>query len=156
MPPPEPGTPPFTVGETATYRVRWTNGPIGVPAAEATIAVAPPQGSESFRFAVSATTAPWVSRFYQVDARLEATTNGRLLPLEYREAIDEGKRRIDRRARFDFTTREVRIDSGGASIVLPLGAEARDPISALSSTSARYRSRKGPATRCPSATTAAG
>ena len=54
VPPPEPGPPPFAVGESATYRVRWAGGPLNIPAGEATISVAPPQASESFRFVVSA------------------------------------------------------------------------------------------------------
>ena len=80
---------------------------------------------------VSAATAPWVSRFYQVAATLETTTTERLLPLEYRELIDEGTRRLDRQVAFDEARREVRITSGGAAITLPLGAGARDPLSAL-------------------------
>ena len=130
-PPADPGPVPFAVGESATYTVRWTSGPVGIPAGEATIAVVPPPEAASFRFAVTAKTASWVSRFYEVDAALEATTDARLLPLAYREAIDEGGRRIDRRVAFDGSRREVRVDSGGTSITLPIDAGARDPISAL-------------------------
>jgi hypothetical protein len=129
--PPEPGPAPFAVGESATYRVLWAGGPLNVAAGEATISVEPPQASEAFRFVVAAATAPWVSRFYQVVATLETTASSRLLPLEYRETIDEGTRRIDRHVAFDAGRREVRVTSGGTSIVLPLGAEYRDPISAL-------------------------
>jgi hypothetical protein len=131
VPPPAPGPVPFVVGESATYRVRWAGGPLNIPAGEATIEVAPPQASERFRFVVSAATAPWVSRFYEVAATLETTATDRLLPLEYRETIDEGTRRIDRQVAFDSARREVRIMSGGTSITLPLAAESRDPISAL-------------------------
>jgi hypothetical protein len=129
--PPEPGPPPFAVGESATYRVVWTSGPMRVPAGEATIAVMPPQGPEGFRFFVSAKTAPWVSRFYEADAILEATASLRLLPLTYREAITDGKRRIERQLAFDPSRHEVRIVSGGASITLPVSREARDPLTAL-------------------------
>ena len=129
--PPEPGPPPFAPGESATYRIRWTSGPLDVPAGQATIAVLPPQGSESFRFVVSASTAPWVSRFFETDAVLEATSNHQLLPLTYREAISEGTRRIVRQLAFDAARHEVRITSGGTSITLPLNTDARDPISAL-------------------------
>ena len=129
--PPGPGPPSFAVGESATYRIQWTGGPINLPAGEATIAVAPPNGGESFRFVVSAKTAPWVSRFYEVDARLETTASDRLLPIAHVESIREGKRQIDRRLEFDFARHEVRMTNGGASITLPLGADARDPISAL-------------------------
>ena len=129
--PPEPGPPPFAVGESATYRIQWTSGPINLPAGEATVAVAPPNEDEYFRFVVSAKTAPWVSRFYEVDAMLETTASDRLLPIAHVESIREGKRQIDRRLEFDFARHEVRMTNGGASITLPLGADARDPISAL-------------------------
>jgi hypothetical protein len=130
-PPPEPGPTPFAVGESATYRVRWTSGPMNVPAGEATIAVAPTHGAESFRFVVTAKTAPWVSRFYEADASLETTAGDRLLPITHVESISEGKRRIDRQLEFQFDRHEVRMTNGGAAITLPLGADARDPISAL-------------------------
>ena len=51
--PPAPGPPPFVVGESATYRVRWTSGPMSVPAGTATIGVLPPQDGESYRFQVT-------------------------------------------------------------------------------------------------------
>ena len=47
------------------------------------------------------------------------------------ETISDGKRRIDRQLEFNFVRREVRMTNGGASITLPLGADARDPMSAL-------------------------
>lgn len=130
-PPPEPGPAPFEVGELAAYRVLWTNGPVRLPAGDATIGVVAPQGAERYRFAVTARTAPWVSRFYEADATLEATANPRLLPLTYRESILDGKRRLERRVTFEAARREVRIASGGTSITLPVGPDARDPISAL-------------------------
>jgi len=131
QPPPEPGPPSFAAGETATYRVRWTSGPIDLPAGEASISVEPVRGPEAFRFAVRATTAPWVSRFYEAVVSLETTATARLLPLAHHEVIDEGRRRIDRQLEFDFDRHEVRIASGGTTISLPLGAEARDPLTAL-------------------------
>lgn len=130
-PPPEPGPPPFEAGESATYRVRWTSGPATLPAGDASIAVAPPKGSERYRFLVSAKTAPWMSRFYEADASLETTTDDRLLPLMYRETIADGKRRIEREAVFDRSRREVALTSGGNALTLPLGKDARDPIAAL-------------------------
>jgi Protein of unknown function (DUF3108) len=129
--PPEPGPPLFAVGESATYRVLWMSGPVNLPAGEATIAVAPPRGRDAFRFVVSAKTAPWMSRFYQADAMLETIASDRLLPITHTESIREGKRRIDRQLEFNFGRHEVRMTNGGASITLPLGADARDPISAL-------------------------
>ena len=130
-PPPEPGAPPFTVGESATYRVRWTSGPVNLPAGEATVAVEPPVAREAFRFVVSAVTASWVTSFYDARARLETTTSDRLLPLAHRETIAEGRRTTDRHIEFDADRRELRMTTGGAAITLPLARGARDPISAL-------------------------
>ena len=131
VPVPEPGPVTFAAGESARYQVRWTNGPIDLPAGEASISVGTGDGSESFRFAVQATTASWVSSFYEATVALETTATARLLPVAYHEVIDEGRRRIDRRLEFDFPRHEVRIASGGTTISLPLGLEARDPLTAL-------------------------
>ena len=129
--PPAPGPPPFVVGESATYRVRWTNGPMSVPAATATIAVLPSQDCESYRFQVLAKTEPWMSRFYEADVLIETTVGGELLPRSYREAIVDGKRRIERRLSFDAGGRQMHLSSGGTSMTLPLEAAARDPLTAL-------------------------
>jgi len=129
--PREPGPVPFAAGESATYRVRWTSGPMNLPAGEATISVAEPQGPEAFRFVMRAETASWVSSFFEADAQLETTATDRLLPLEHRENIVDGKRRIERRLEFDAVRHEVRMTTGGAAITLPLATEARDPLTAL-------------------------
>ena len=129
--PPEPGSAPFGIGETADYHVRWTSGPMSLSAGDATIAVAPPQGAERYRFIVSAKTAPWMARFYEADVRLETTASERLLPLTYHETIADGKRRTERQLTYDAARREVQVLSGGTSITLPLGREARDPLSTL-------------------------
>jgi hypothetical protein len=130
-PPPAPGAPPYGVGEAAVYEVRWTSGPMSVPAGEATISVATPKGAEAFRFVISAKTTDWVSRFFEADATLETTANQDLLPVMHQEVIVEGRRRVDRRLEFDFLHREVRMTTGGAEVTLPLAASARDPITAL-------------------------
>jgi hypothetical protein len=129
--PPDPGPIPFTAGEAATYRLRWTSGPLDVAAGQATISVAPPGAGAGYLFRVDASTAPWMSRFYEAIVRLESVTGPGLLPLTYTEAIDEGTRGIERQLTFDQERHEVRIESGGTSIVLPLGLGARDPISAF-------------------------
>jgi hypothetical protein len=129
--PPEPGRPPFAVGESATYQVRWTNGPMNIPAGEMTIEVMAPRESEAYRFSASAKTAPWVARFYEADARLETTATPRLLPMAHVEDIVEGRRRIERRVAFDAGARQVRITSGGPMVTLPLARDARDPVTAL-------------------------
>jgi hypothetical protein len=129
--PPEPGSPPFVVGESAAYHVRWTSGPMSISAGDATIAVAPPQGSERYRFVVSAKTAPWMNRFYEADVRLETTASERLLPLTYRETIADGRRRTERQLTFDAARHEMKVSSGGTTITLPFSQQARDPISTL-------------------------
>jgi hypothetical protein len=72
-----------------------------------------------------------VSRFYDADALLETTASRRLLPLAHRETIADGRRRIDRQVTYDSARRQVHVTSGGTSITLPLGLDARDPMSAL-------------------------
>ena len=129
--PPAPGPASFGVGESAAYRVRWTSGPMSVSAGDATITIAQPLGSERYRFVVSAKTAPWMARFYEADVLLETTATERFLPLTYHETIVDGKRRTERQLTFDGPRREMKIVSGGTSITLPLGREARDPISTL-------------------------
>ena len=129
--PPEPGPPPFDIGESATYHVRWTSGPMNISAGDATISIAPPHGPERYRFVVSANTAPWMARFYEADVRLETTASERFLPLTYHETISDGKRTTERQLTFDGARREMKIVSGGTSIAMPMGREARDPLSAL-------------------------
>ena len=131
VPPPDPGPIPFTAGEATTYRLRWTSGPLDVAAGQATISVVPPHAGEGYLFRVDASTAPWMSRFYEAIVRLESATTASLLPLAYREVIDEGTRGIERQLTFDPERHEVRIVSGGTSIVLPVAIGARDPISAF-------------------------
>jgi hypothetical protein len=129
--PPDPGPPPFLIGESATYRIRWTSGPMSVPAAAATIAVLPPQNGERFRFQVLARTEPWMSRFYQADVQLDTAVSEGLLPLNHSELITDGKRRIERQTTFDASRHEMHMTSGGTTLTLPLEAAARDPLAAL-------------------------
>ncbi len=129
--PPDPGPPPFLVGESATYRIRWTSGPMSVPAAAATIAVLSPRDEERYRFQVLAKTEPWMSRFYEADVRIETAVNEGLLPVSHQEVISDGKRRIERQTTFDAGRHEMRMTSGGTTLTLPLEAAARDPITAL-------------------------
>lgn len=130
-PAPEPGPPTFAVGESATYRVRWTSGLIDAAAGEAIVSVAPPSASEAFRFTASAKTAAWVVQFYDVGAELETTASSRLLPLQHLETIVQGSRRIERRHAYDGANHRVRTTTGGAAVTLPLAVDARDPITAL-------------------------
>jgi hypothetical protein len=129
--PPDAGLAGFAAGESATYRVRWTNGPMNVSAGEMTLAVGTPREGEAYRFLASAKTAPWVARFFEADAQLETTADARLFPISHVETIVEGKRRVERRIDFDFTARQLRMITGGDPVTLPLAANARDPMTAL-------------------------
>ena len=129
--PPPPGPVPFVSGELATYRIRWTSGPMSVPAGTASIGVLPAQGDDGYEFQVRARTEPWMSRFYEADVLIETIASGGLLPSSHRETIDDGKRRIVRQAAFDNGRHEMRLTSGGTTMTLPLDPAARDPLSAL-------------------------
>lgn len=129
--PPPPGPPPFAPGELATYRVRWTNGPMTLPAGRATIGVTAPRRGEGFRFVVEGRTADWVARFFQVDARIEAGTTPLLLPIVYDEFITEGHRDLHRRLTFDPDMRRVHLTTAGTDVTLPVDPNGRDPLSAL-------------------------
>jgi hypothetical protein len=72
-----------------------------------------------------------MTRFYDADVRLETTASERFLPLTYHETVSDGKRTTERQLTFDGPRREMKIVSGGTSITMPLGREARDPLSAL-------------------------
>ena len=106
---------------------RRTNGPIDLPAGEATISVGTGEGSDRSDLPCRPLPRRGLSQLYEANVPLETTATARLLPVTYHEVIDEGRRRIDRRLEFDFPRHEVRIASGGTTISLPLGLEARDP-----------------------------
>lgn len=129
--PPEPGPTPFSIGESATYQIRWTSGPVNVPAGEAVISVQSPGQDDHYRFVVTARTATWMSRFYKADVLLETLTSDRLTPVTHSETITAGGRHIERNMTFDYPRGELQLTSGGSTIALPLGAGARDPISTL-------------------------
>jgi Protein of unknown function (DUF3108) len=91
--PPDPGPPPFAIGESATYQLRWMGGPMNLPAGDANVAVAAPESAAArFRFVVTGTTASWVSSFYDAKAQLDTLANDRLLPLRQTASIVEGRR----------------------------------------------------------------
>ena len=130
--PPEPGPIPFAPGERTEYSVRWEGG-VGLEAGRVVVSVEP----ATYRFVVSATTAPWVSRFFQADDRFTTVTDQRLLPLTHERDQREGSRHVTRGFVYDAAARVVRI---GASLerardpqamTLPLDRDARDAIAAL-------------------------
>jgi hypothetical protein len=142
---PPAGQIPFSVGETATYRLTWSAGAVnrGVPAGEATFRVMPP--ADAPREAGSAAEAPlprppvyllvldvqtarWVSAFFEAQDRFETWTDRGLFPCVQRQHLREGKRREERVTTFDYETLLVNV-VGETTAAMP--ANARDALSAF-------------------------
>ncbi|MEQ1757454.1 MAG: DUF3108 domain-containing protein [Vicinamibacterales bacterium] len=130
--PPEPGPIPFKEGDRSEYSVRWEGG-VGLEAGRIVVSVEPSR----YRFVVGATTAPWVSRFFEADDRFTTVTDARLFPLTHERDQNEGARHVTRGFVYDARAGVVR---SGASIddarmpqapALPLDGGARDAIAAL-------------------------
>jgi hypothetical protein len=138
-PPPAPGIPPFSGGETAVYDVHWDSGPLNLPAGRATIRVIDGEpGAERWEFEATAETADWVSSFFQARDRFNTRANADLEPLEHTREIREGRRQLNRAYVFDREVRVVRVGDSPAdarradALALPLGApSARDAVTAL-------------------------
>ena len=130
--PPPPGPIPFRMGDRSEYTVRWEGG-VGLEAGRVTVTVEPPE----YRLAVSATTADWVSRFFEARDQFITTTDTGLLPQTHVRDQQEGSRHLTRGVIYDATAGVVRI---GPSLerardpdatTLPLDRGARDAIAAL-------------------------
>jgi hypothetical protein len=128
-PPPPPGPAPFAAGETITYDVYWDGGPLDVAAGTATLTVlGGGAGQARWEFETRATTADWVSTFFEAQDRFTTVTDGDLLPVEHRREIREGRRQLDRRYVYDRASNLLQT----AQMALPLGdPAARDAMSAL-------------------------
>jgi len=134
VPPPEPGPPPFAIGEHAEYDVRWLGAGATLSAGTISIAVTPPEGEARYRFEASAATADWVSRFFEARDRFETTADGRLRPLVHEREIREGRRRLDRTARFDHDGRRVDVSQnaeGTDGIAHRIPPGTRDAVTAF-------------------------
>ncbi|MGE3191157.1 MAG: DUF3108 domain-containing protein, partial [Vicinamibacterales bacterium] len=143
-PPPPPGTVPFAAGEEATYEVRWDGGPIDLPAGTAVVRVmdggspglGDPPGAR-WTFEASATTASWVSSFFEARDRFATAADAGLLPLVHVRDLHEGRRELARAYVFDAAARLVRVGETpaaareAASLALPLAAGARDALTAF-------------------------
>lgn len=130
--PPPPGPIPFREGERASYSVSW-NGAANVTAGTIEMRVEGPP----YRFVVSADTAPWIARFYEVHAVLTTVANHQLMPQQHQRRMQEGSRSLDRTYVFDPEGGVIRIGPtveearSGKAVTLPLAAHARDAIAAL-------------------------
>ena len=110
--PPPPGPIPFREGERASYSVSW-NGAPNVTAGTIEMRVEGPP----YRFVVSADTAPWIARFYEVHAVLTTVANHQLMPQQHQRRMQEGSRSLDRTYVFD--------PEGGVIRIAPTVEEAR-------------------------------
>jgi hypothetical protein len=135
---PEPGVPPFKIGEVATYRAEWLGAGASLSAGEVTVEVASADGSAlpdaAYRFVITAATAPWVARFFEARDRFETVADSLLRPLRHERSLREGRRVVDRVVDYDLerqvaTTRSPTVDQDSLRSRFPKGA--RDPLSTL-------------------------
>lgn len=130
--PPPPGPVPFHSGETASYTVVW-GGAGSVTAGTVVMKVEGPP----YRFIVSADTADWMARFYEVHAMLTTTADAALMTQQHERRLREGSRSVNRIYDFDAARGVVRIGQSEEdarspqAVVLPLAAHARDAVAAL-------------------------
>ncbi|MCC7123853.1 MAG: DUF3108 domain-containing protein, partial [Acidobacteria bacterium] len=138
---PPPGAIPFVAGEILTFAVRWIGD---VPAGTITLRTEAPSAEErtrwphaAWRFVAAASTAPWVSRFFEARDVFTTIANDTLLPIAHLRQIDEGARKLTRAYVYDGERRQVRTaatveeasstDTAGT----PWSGAARDAISTL-------------------------
>jgi hypothetical protein len=128
--PPAAGSAPFPHAESTRYKVRWSSGPLDLPAGEIVVDAA--RTAAGFSLTAHATTAPWMKRFFDANDTFATETDATFLPTRHLQNLREGRRQIVRRIDFDRATRRVRVVNGQTDpVVMPLGAAARDPLSAL-------------------------
>ena len=131
--PPPPGPIPFRVGELARYDVHWDGAGVSLSAGDISMGVEPP----AYRLVVTATTAPWVARFFEAQDVFRTRVDEELLPRVHERDQHEGSRRVTRAFVFDGPARVVRTGRTLAealdqeAVVLPMAPRARDAISAL-------------------------
>ena len=139
--PPPPGPVPFPANEEATFAVRWIGD---LSAGRVTLRAQPPTVAERerwpgamWRLEASASTADWVSRFFEARDVFTTLAGGDLLPILHLRQIDEGSRELTRAYVYDTERRQVRVAPSPGEAMLP-GADAtplapgvRDAISAL-------------------------
>lgn len=129
---PDPASIPFSAGEKMTYSVLWTSGPVRLPAGQIMLEVRPGKEGARYEFVASGTTAGWVSTFFEADDRFTSQVDERLRPRVFEQQLQEGRRQVTRRVRFDRGARVARVQQGtGPEIALPVPADALDPLSAF-------------------------
>ena len=129
---PDPGPAPFAAGEAAVYSVVWMSGPVAVPAGQAILSVEPGKDGARYELHASATTASWVSRFFEADDHFMSSVDERLRPIISEQRLREGRRQVDRRIVFDRARHIVRLQQAdGVEISLPVPRDTMDPLSAF-------------------------
>jgi hypothetical protein len=134
-PPPAPDAVPFSVGERATYDVRWLGGGFGMSAGRATITVRRGEEPGGYELVARAETADWVRQFFDAQNEYTTVASSDLLPLRHSRREVQGRRDLTRVFTFDHAERSVRIQSGvadgGASVTLSIPPGTRDALTAL-------------------------
>ena len=95
--PPPAGAAPFAIGERARYALSWEGAGTDVAGGEVTIAVEPP----AYRFVVTATTAPWIERFFAARDEYVTQVDAALLPLVHTREQRHGSRHVMRAFVYD-------------------------------------------------------
>jgi hypothetical protein len=135
-PMPPPARPVFFVGERALYEVTWLGLGAGLPAGTAEFVVTDGGAPGRYRFELLAVTANWVSTFFNARDRFWTETTPDLFPLVHGQDLREGRRHVERQARFERDAHLVRIgqgtaDNAAAGVSRALSPDARDPIGAM-------------------------
>jgi hypothetical protein len=134
-PPPSPGPAPFSVGERATYEVRWLGGGLGMSAGRATIAVNSGSRGHEYELVAHAETADWVRQFFDAQNQYTTLASADLLPLRHTRREQQGHRDLTRVFTFDHAGRRVKIESGPpqarSSMTMAIPPGTRDALTAL-------------------------
>lgn len=122
---------PFLSGERFTYRVSW----MGLHAATAVMEVAPaptPDGRRALRLLTTATSSPFVTKFYPVDNRVESFVDAETLaPLRLLFRRREGRRKNDFDVTFHHAQGTVLSIKDGVPATIPIPPDTQDAISCL-------------------------
>jgi len=118
-------------GERLTYALTWLNIRAGTAVLD--VAEVPPvQGRAALRFLTTATSSPFVTKFYPVDNRVESFVDAeKLLPHRMLFRRREGKRHNDIDVTFDHAQGLLTSTKDGVTDQLPLPPQTYDSLSCL-------------------------
>lgn len=122
---------PFAAGERFTYTISWLNVTAGTAVTEVTEAV-PIQGRPALRLLTTATSSPFVSKFYPVDNRVESVVDAEALtPFRMVFRRREGKRTNDFEVTFRHDEGMATVTKDGVTDSLAVPPGIHDTISCL-------------------------